>query len=390
MWSHPQSTALITTTTHLGTRRESERTVKFRCERDVLAEACTSAGRAISSRPSLPVLASLLLEVQAGTLRVTGSDLDTTITVTVPVDVEREGVVAVPARLVTDIVRSLDPGAVMFSVDDDQASVTAGRSAFSVRTTPATEFPNLPQPSGTAVSVDAALLAGAIEQVVPAASDDQDRPILRGVQLESEDDGLRLVATDSYRLAVRDLPGVPVLDAGQSVLVPAAALREISRLAEGIAELTLRVGERDVTLEAGATRVTTRLIEGQFPNYRSLIPQAHPNKLTIDRMALIETVRRVKVVVRDGSTPVRLVMKPDGLELSVTSQDYGTSFEQLDAKFEGTELSVAFNPQYLIDGASAAGGDEVTIETIDNLKPALLVSAENPGFRYVLMPVRYP
>jgi len=364
--------------------------VKFRCERDVLAEALSSAGRAIAARPSLPVLLSLLLEVQDGKLRVTGSDLDTTIVVTVPVDVEREGVVAVPARLVTDIVRSLDPGAVMFSVDDDQASVTAGRSAFSVRTTPATEFPNLPEPSGNAVAIEARTFASAVEQVAPAASDDQDRPILRGVQLESEGDGVRLVATDSYRLAVRDLAGLPVLDEGQSVLIPASALREITRLVEGTDELTLRVGDRDVTFEVGGTRVTTRLIEGQFPNYRSLIPHAHPNKLTVDRAALIETVRRVKVVVRDSSTPVRLVMKPDGLELSVTSQDYGTSFEQLDAKFEGTELAVAFNPQYLIDGATAAGGDEVTIETVDNLKPALLVSTENPAFRYVLMPVRFP
>ena len=364
--------------------------MKFRCERDVLAEALGSARRAISARPSLPVLSSLLVDVRSGVLRVTGSDLDTTIAVTVPVDVEREGVVAVPASLVTDIVRSLDPGAVMFSVDDDQVSVTAGRSAFSVRTTPATEFPNLPEPSGRAVTINAARFATAVEQVVPAASDDQDRPILRGVQLESEGDGLRLVATDSYRLAVCDLPDMPVLDEGHSVLVPSQALREMSRLAESVEELILRVGERDVTFEIGSTRITTRLIEGQFPNYRSLIPQAHPNKLTVDRAALIDTVRRVKVVVRDASTPVRLVMKPDGLELSVTSQDYGTSFEQLDAKFEGTELSVAFNPQYLIEGATAAGGDEVTIETVDNLKPALLVSAENPGYRYVLMPVRFP
>ena len=364
--------------------------MKFRCERDVLAEALASASRAISARPSLPVLSSLLLDARGGKLHVTGSDLDLTISVTVPVDVEREGLVAVTGRLVTDIVRSLDPGAVMFSVEDDQASVTAGRSAFSVRTTPATEFPNLPEPTGRAVTIDAALFAESVEQVVPAASDDQDRPILRGVQVESEGDGLRLVATDSYRLAVRDLPGLAVLDEGSSVLVPAQALREMSRLAEGTTDLQLRVSERDVTFEMGDTRVTTRLIEGQFPNYRSLIPHAHPNKLTVDRAALIETVRRVKVVVRDSSTPVRLLMKPDGLELSVTSQDYGTSFEQLDAKFEGTELAVAFNPQYLIDGATAAGGEEVTIETIDNLKPALLVSTENPAYRYVLMPVRFP
>lgn len=364
--------------------------MKFRCERDVLTEALTSASRGVNNRPSLPVLTGLLLELQGGLLRVTGSDLDLTISVAIPVDTEREGVTVANAKLITDIVRSLDPGAVMFSVDDDEASVTAGRSAFSVRTIAATEFPNLPEPSGAAVSVDAQAFAAAARQVVTAASRDQDRPILGGVQMESESDGLRLVATDSYRLAVRDLPGVIIFDEAQSVLVPAEALRNLTQLIADEAEMRLRIGERDVTFELGDTRVMTRLIEGQFPNYRSLIPHAHPNKMTVERGPFIEAVKRVKSVVRDTATPIRLVMKADGLDLSATTQDYGAGFEQLDAKYEGTDLEVAFNPQFLIDGAEAAGGEEITIETIDNLKPALLTSSESPEYRYVLMPVRFP
>jgi len=364
--------------------------VKFRCERDLLADALTTASRAVSSRPSLPVLGGLLLDLHGGILRVTGSDLDTTISVSVSVDMEREGVVVVTARLITDIVRALDAGAVMFSVEDEQASVTAGRSAFSVRTIPATEFPNLAEPSGASVNLEAQNFATAVNQVLKAASADLDRPILRGVQMENEDDGLRLVATDSYRLAVRDLPGITILDADQSVLVPSNALTEVVRMIDDTDSLSMRVGERDVSFEVGTTRVTTRLIEGQFPNYRSLIPHAHPNKLTVSRSALIEAVKRVKVVVRDASTPIRLVMKAEGLELSVSSTDYGTAFEQIDAKFEGTELAVAFNPDYLIQGAEASTGDEVTIETIDNLKPALLVSPDSYEYRYVLMPVRSP
>lgn len=364
--------------------------MKFRCERDVLAEALTTASRAVSARASLPVLSGLLLQLKSGRLTVTGSDLDTTVSVDVVVDAEREGTTVVNAKLITDIVRSLDPGAVMVSVDDDEASVTAGRSAFSVRTTASSEYPNLPEPSGSAVTVEAKQFATAIAQVLPAASSDQDRPILRGIEIEREGDGLRLVATDSYRLAVRDLPDIPALSEDQSVLVPGKAMEELARVIDDADDLVLRVGEREVSFELGSTRITTRLIEGQFPNYRSLIPHAHPNKLTVDRAALIDAVRRVKVVVRDGATPIRLVMKPDGLELSVSTQDYGTAFEQLDARFEGTELAVAFNPDYLIAGAAAAGGEDVVIETVDNLKPALLTSVENPAYRYVLMPVRFP
>jgi DNA polymerase-3 subunit beta len=364
--------------------------VKFRCERDLLAEALSTASRAVSTRSSLPVLSGLLLDLHDSTLTVTGSDLDTTISVDVSVDAERQGVVVVNGRLITDIVRALDGGAVMFSVEDEEASVTAGRSAFSVRTIPATEFPNLTEPSGASFSLDASSFAQAVNQVLPAASQDLDRPILRGVQMETEDGALRLVATDSYRLAVRDLPGTAVLDADQSVLVPRAALSELVRMIDDADNLVLRVGERDVAFELGHTRIITRLIEGQFPNYRSLIPHAHPNKLTVSRLDLIEAVKRVKVVVRDSSTPIRLVMKPDTLELSVSTQDIGTGFEQLDARFEGTELSVAFNPDYLIQGAEAADGDEVTIETVDNLKPALLVTPSGSDYRYVLMPVRFP
>lgn len=364
--------------------------MKFRCERDTLAEALVAASRAVSARASLPVLSGLLLDLHDGELRVTASDLDTTISVGMPVEASQDGVAVVNARLMTDIVRALDPGAVEIAVADHEAAITSGRSAFSVHITPATEFPNLVEPSGPVVSMDAASLARAVDQVIPAASTDQDRPILRGVKMEPEGDGIRLVATDSYRLAVCDLPGVTMLPPDREILVPRTALAELVKALDDAETVAIQIGERDISFEVGNVRITTRLIEGQFPNYRSLIPQAHPNKLTVSRLGLIDVVRRVKVVARDAATPVRMVMKPEGLELSVTTQDYGTSFEQLDAKFEGTELSVAFNPEYLIQGAEKATGDEVTIDTVDNLKPALLHCPDNDHYRYVLMPVRFP
>ena len=205
--------------------------------------------------------------------------------------------------------------------------------------------------------------------------------------MAAEGDGLRLVATDSYRLAVRDLPGTSVLAEGQHVLVPSAALKELARLLSGAEAVTLRLGERDVSFEVGDVRVTSRLIEGDFPNYRGLIPSSHPNRLTVNREALLEALRRVRLLAREA-TPVRLVMKPDSVELLAITQDVGKAHEELDAKNDGTELTVAFNPEYLIAGIEVTSGDEITLETIDALKPALVRAVESPDFLYLLMPVR--
>jgi DNA polymerase-3 subunit beta len=332
------------------------------------------------------VLSGVRAELSGDRLTLTGSDLDLTISVAITVNGESDGVAVVPAKLASDIVRSLEPGAVTFELADDEARITSGRSDFSLRLIPADEFPHLAEPAGDAVTLSAADFAAALHQVVPAASADDSRPILTGVLLAAEEAGLRLVATDSYRLAVRDLPGTSVLAEGQSVLVPSRALGELGRLL-GEGEVTLRLGERDASFEIGDVRLSTRLIEGEFPNYRGLIPASHPNRLTVGREVLLDAVRRVRLMARE-STPVRLVMKPDALELLAVTQDVGQAHEELDAKFDGTELTVAFNPEFLIQGAEVTPGDEITLETIDALKPALLRSPDSPDFLYLLMPVR--
>jgi DNA polymerase-3 subunit beta len=362
--------------------------VKFRCERDVLVDALATAGRAVASRGGAqPVLSGVRAELKGEHLLLTGSDLDLTITVGVTVTSSEDGVAVLPARLAADVVRALPPGAVEVSVDDDEANIRLQRSEFSIRVLPADEYPRLPEPPTGAVTLDATELAAALRQVVPAASADGARPILTGVLMAAEDDGLRLVATDSYRLAVRDLPGRSVLAEGQHVLVPSKALAELSRALGNAGEVTLRLGERDASFEVGNTRLSTRLIEGEFPNYRGLIPSSYPNRLTVGREALLEAVRRVKLLARD-STPVRLVMQPDGLELVAITQDVGQAHEQLDAKFEGTELTVAFNPEFLLQGVEVTAGDEVVIETLDALKPSVVRSTEGSDFLYLLMPVR--
>ncbi len=354
----------------------------------MLVDALNTAGRAVSSRGgSLPVLAGLRLELNGDTLVITGSDLDLTITVSLEVAGNEDGVAVVPAKLLSDVVRAVEPGAVDLAIEGGDAQISAGRSQFSLRTIPADEYPQLTDVDGDGVQLDAAALAEALRQVVPAASSDDSRPILTGVLMAAESEGLRLVATDSYRLSVRDLTGTSVLEGEQSILVPSRALTELTRLLSGDDGVVLHLGERDAQFAVGSTRVTTRLIEGDFPNYRGLIPDSNPNKLTVSRSALLDAVRRVRLLAQEA-TPVRLAMSADGLELVAMTQDVGQAHESVDAQYDGDELTVAFNADYLSVGLDVAPGDEITLETVDALKPALLRSAEHPEFLYLLMPVR--
>jgi DNA polymerase-3 subunit beta len=365
--------------------------VKFRCERDTLAEAVATAQRAVASRTgAMPVLSGLRVSLSPGSLELVGTDLELTIRVRVPADTDDEGSAVVPARLFSEIVRQLDGDTVSVELADDDAKIEAGRFATTLRTLSAAEFPRLPEAGEGGVRVEAAAFAEALRQVVPGASRDDARPILTGVLLTASAGGLRLVATDSYRLALRDLQGVSMLEEGQKVLVAAKGLGEVQRLLSGeTGEIEVVLGEREVVFRVGTTEVTTRLIEGEFPNYQQLIPSGYPNRLTVSRDSLQAAVNRVRLVGQSKDTaPIRLGMSAEGLELSAIAQDVGEAHESVEAKYEGSDLTVAFNSQFLLDGIDAAASDEVVIESIDPLKPAVMKATDSNDFLYLLMPVR--
>jgi DNA polymerase III subunit beta len=363
--------------------------MKFRCERDVLAEALTTAGRAVSTRSAgLPALGGIQFRATGNELHLVGTDLDLTMQITVPVVVMSEGTCVIPARLITDIVRALPEGAAVVEAEAEEARISAGRSQFSVRTLNAEEFPKIVSNDNFTATLQASELTEALRQVVRAASSDDSRPVLTGVLMSSEDSGLRLVATDSYRLAIRDIPGAQIFQADQSVLIPSKALSELGRLLSGAEEVKVALEDRELSFLVGNVRLTSRLIEGQFPDYRPLLPSSYPNRLHIDRDLLAEAVKRVKLLVRDSTTPVRLALRPDGVELTVVSQEVGSATDDVEAKYEGEAITVAFNPAYLIDGLDAVPPGDVLIETIDALKPATLKAEENSDFLYLIMPVR--
>ena len=399
-------------------------TLKLRCERNNLLTAVTNAYRAVARQgPSLAALTGMYLRLDGDTLTLTGSDLDLTITVTLDVAGGESGETVIPAKLLLDVIRVMPVGSMELTVTQGEALISAGSTEFIIRVLSVSDWPQLPSvdsdistgttgsrengdrgteaqnrdgsafdavesdEEGYSVTTDENVFRDALNQVVRSASTDETRPILTGILMSSEKNGLRLVSTDSYRLSLRDLPGSNLLGQQQQVLVPGRALAELQRMMGDSAEVTLRLSSKRAEFEVGRIRLTARLIEGDFPNYRSLIPASHPNVLTVQRSRLLEAVRRVRLLAQD-STPIRLVMKEESLEIQAITQDVGSAVETIEARYRGDDLEVAFNPAYLIDGLEVSDTEEVTLELLDSLKPALLRSLGNESFLYLLMPVR--
>ncbi|MGH9058570.1 MAG: DNA polymerase III subunit beta, partial [Acidimicrobiales bacterium] len=386
--------------------------MKLRCERDLLVEALATAGRAAGSGTGGPqALSGVHLRLQSSTLTLTSTDRDLSIQVQVEVAGVEDGTALLPSRLTADIVRSLEPGAVTLTCEEDQASISAGRSHFSVFSYPPEEFPHLSPPEGAGVVLAAGELNEAMRQVVRAASTDENRFNLTGVLLSAEGEGLRMVATDGFRLALRDLVGTAVLSEGQQVIVPARALSELQRLlstgsslagppvrpapdsgrGEAGAEIgppgagrqvTVRVGELDATFEVGSVLLSTRLLKINFPNYRQLMLPSYPNRLVVGKDPLLDAVRRVKLLVRDALAPVRMALGPDGIQLTASTEEIGQASEDVDAKYEGTEMCIAFNPTFLMAGVEAVTGDEVLIEIFDASRAAMMRGSESDPYRY--------
>lgn len=363
--------------------------MKFRCEREVLANALSTAGRATSSRANTPALSGLRLSLTGNELQILGSDLEMSIELTITVGGEQDGAALVPARLIADIVKALPAGAVQVDVRDDEMTISAGRSEFAIRTLNLTDYPDVNIPDGQAVSLTSEQMAEALRQVVRAASTDEARQVLTGVLIAAEDDGVRMVATDSYRLAVRNLPESDILEGRQKVLIPGRALGELQRLVSSDADLNVTLGARDAVFRSGGTCLTTRLIEGDYPNYANLIPPPPQNVLTIERAALLEALRRVKILAQD-MTPVRLQLSPSEVVLRAVTQDVGDAHESLDGTYAGEEMTIAFNPEYLSSGVDALDTEEIRLEIQAPMKPALIRGVGRDDYLYLLMPVRVP
>jgi DNA polymerase III subunit beta len=364
--------------------------MKFKSERDILVEALTAASRVAATR-LIGASSGVLLSLTGNQLVVTGTDLDITARTTVDVIGIEDGSTVVPARLIVDAVRSLEAGAVTVSSGEDNVEISLGRAKFSLRTFPVADYPKLPPVSGPVTSIAALDLIQGLNQVVRAAASDDARPLLTGVLFTTDNGTLRLFATDSYRLAVRDVPGVKGISDTEDLLVPARALQELQRAASSLAhdaEIGVTLSDAEICFVVGPTSIASRLIDGNYPSVLQLIPASFPNQLRIAKDTLLTSLRRAKLLAKDSTSSVRLTMKDRNLEIRTQSHDAGDVEDNVDADYNGDEMTIAFNPSFLIDGIEAVLGDEVVLEMSDSVRAAMVHGVDDVRFRYLLMPVR--
>lgn len=373
--------------------------MKFRVERDVLADAVTWAARALPSRPPVPVLAGLLLQSEGeGALRLSSFDYEVSARVEVPVEMVDPGTVLVSGKLLADISRSLPGKPVDVTTDGSRVSLTCGASRFTLLTMPVDEYPTLPPMPDGAGTVAGDVFTEAVAQVTVAASRDETLPILTGVRLEIEGETLTLLATDRYRLAMRTLPWHPASPSTSAVaLVRARTLSEVSKALGAAGDVTLALSTDGSTeligFEAGGRRTTSLLVDGEYPKVRALFPAESPTFAVVDTHALIEAVRRVALVA-ERNTPVRLSFSDGAVTLEAGQGEDAQASEAVESTLVGEELSIAFNPQFLLDGLGALTAPFARLSFTQAQKPAVITGQVEPEgddqdlFRYLLMPVR--
>ena len=373
--------------------------MKIRVERDVLAEAVAWTARSLPARPPVPVLAGILLKAEEGALSLSGFDYEVSARVSVEADIEDDGTVLVSGRLLADICRALPNRPVEISSDGVRVTVVCGSSRFTLHTLPVEEYPALPQMPTATGTVPGEVFAAAAAQVAIAAGRDDTLPVLTGVRIEIEGDTVTLASTDRYRFAVREFlwkPETP--DISAVALVPAKTLLDTAKSLTSGDTVALALsgsgaGEGLIGFEGAGRRTTTRLLEGDLPKYRTLFPTEFNSVAVIETAPFVEAVKRVALVA-ERNTPVRLSFEQGVLILEAGSSDDAQAVERVDAQLDGDDISIAFNPTFLLDGLSAIDSPVAQLSFTTSTKPALLsgkpaMDAEaDEAYKYLIMPVR--
>jgi DNA polymerase-3 subunit beta len=380
--------------------------MKFRVERDVLADAAAWVARSLPARPPVPVLGGVLVEAVSGgdgdRLTVSGFDYETSARVQLDATIGDAGRVLVSGRLLADITRALPSKPVDVVVDGARAAITCGSSRFSLPTMPVEDYPQLPAMPQQAGTVPGDVLASAVAQVAVAAGRDDTLPMLTGIRLEIEGGRLTLAATDRFRLAVREFDWEPE-DAAQStaVLIPARTLSDVAKTLSGAGavQIALSAGDGMLGITGGGRRATTRLLDAEFPRFRQLIPADHTTAAIVEVGPLTEAIKRVQLVT-DRVAQVRMEFGEDGLRLTAGGDDVGSAEEELPCELDGGALTIAFNPSYLLDSLGALHTERAQLTFTTPNRPALVrpvppppaegETAPDPGYLHLLMPVRLP
>ena len=373
--------------------------MKFRVERDAFADAVAWTAKSLPSRPAVPVLAGAMLRVAGGQLVVSGFDYEVSSQVSVEVQGDADGAALVSGRLLAEITKALPAKPVDVAAVGSHLELVCGSARFTLPTMPVEDYPTLPEMPATAGTVEAATFATAVAQVAIAAGRDDTLPLLTGVRVELEGSTMTLLATDRYRLAMKELtwhPDSP--DASLQALVPARTLADTAKALGPLGgDVTVALarggmGEGMIGFVGGARRTTSRLLDGEFPNVRNLLGHQHNAQAHIQVSALVEVVRRVALVA-ERTTPVRLSFSEDGLVVEAGGSEDARASEAMDCRYEGEPMQIAFNPGYLLEGLGALDGPTAVLSLTDTRKPASLAPAGEdgevvPGYRYLIMPIR--
>ncbi len=366
--------------------------MKLTTKREELVSKLSIVSRAVSTRAATQALSGVLLTAADGRVTLSATDLDMGLETAVDAEVSIEGTVLLPGRLLSELARSLADPVVEIELREAERDVEirSGSSSFHLRVLPAEDFPKLPTPGQEpGLAIPAKELADSIELVAKAASRDDMRPVLTGVFIAAAGSEMTMVATDSYRLAVKRTELGSELGGEIDANIPARALRELSRIlsGEGVAEAKVHLMANQAVFEAGAITLTTRLIEGQFPNFRQLLPESYEHDVRLPRVDFLDVTRRVSQLAQRNA-PLRLSFAPGELTVAAETPDVGDAEETMPAAFEGEPLEIGFNPEFLKEGIESVEGDEVLLRLISPLRPGLLQPVEGDDFRYLVMPIR--
>jgi DNA polymerase III subunit beta len=376
------------------------------CNTEAFGRKLALVSRGVSARSTIQLLGGILLEAADGALRLSATDMEISVQTSSPAEVEEEGRVVIPARIFNDIVRALPAGSFSLEHDDSGGTVrlAAGENEYRIRTYAADDFPQLPGfDAEAAFRMSGEVLVETVEKVSRSYSRDETRPVLTGILISFEENRVRMVTTDSYRLSIKETElATTAFEGSREAIIPARAMQEVSRIFSGSEEEEVEVSlsENQALFRVGDVLFGTRLIDGNFPEYRRLLPTTFEREISVSREELMRTLRRVNLFAQRQTppVPVSLSFSEGAVEVIVRNGEVGEAHERLEATSEDDFL-ISFNPGYLLDGVSAVDTEKVVFKLNEALKPGLIVPGENgenggtgeePDFLYLIMPMRDP
>src|SRR4051794_38303961 len=384
---------MSTVTTAPTSTTSGSRPMKLTVSRETFLSRLGIAVRGVSTRSAIQTLSGVMLKVDDGRLELQATDMEMGIRVGVDTDSAEDGRVVLPGRLLLDVVRSLpqDELSLEYRSSQQDVEVVSGSARFHLRTLPSEDFPKLPEAKEEgSLSVPAGAFVDTIARVARSASRDETRPHLTGVLVSASEQQLRMVATDSYRLSVKETTLEKPVDGTLEANVPARTLQELSRVASagGAEVIEIAALENQVIFNLGDVVISSRLVEGRFPNYRQLLPESYEQELNINGPELLEVVRRISLLAQKNA-PLRMAFSDGAVEVSAQTPDVGEASESLPVPFKGEQLEIGFNPEFLRDGLESVESNELVFKLISPLRPGLIESSgENGSFIYLVMPIR--